>query len=390
MTHRQRLSALFFVALVTAASAAGGSSTRPAPASRPTQAAQPGDVVERPLRTSVLILTEGINGGAAGPRRHHVIAFSYDWNRERYRALEFSQPQRTSPPRYLACELNEDRFRALLDGVRDLGLAELPVEAPVASQDVYGRDIGLRFLHEDDGFWNRVTGGCVQQGSTVQPTEVQRERFDAVIAFIGRFADELPLQPATALDGSVAVIESNVLAAEYPRVVAELRADPHFAEVDFNRVQPLASGSNEFALALREWRHDVVGRPFTWPGYVLVSLQPGSTSRPSFSNEQYRPSPAVERERRATFVATHPELAPSIRDLIRAGWIEVGMTQDMVQAAWGEPESRSEASGIVRWDYGLHPGYRMGGQVTFAGGVVAVETNLARLRPYPGPCRQGP
>jgi hypothetical protein len=69
--------------------------------------------------------------------------------------------------------------------------------------------------------------------------------------------------------------------------------------------------------------------------------------------------PGANEQRRASYLAAHPELNPSIRELIEQGRVVPGMTKDQVRAAWGSPPAdcstwRSNLMEI--WDYCHHPG----------------------------------
>ena len=67
---------------------------------------------------------------------------------------------------------------------------------------------------------------------------------------------------------------------------------------------------------------------------------------------------------RALFVDAHPELSELMADAILNGQIMVGMTQDMVSAAWGKPsrvEAIDEEDVVTRWIYG---NYFVGGNIT--------------------------
>jgi hypothetical protein len=69
-------------------------------------------------------------------------------------------------------------------------------------------------------------------------------------------------------------------------------------------------------------------------------------------------------QKRSLYVDQHPELSVPVADAILNGQIMVGMTQEMVQAAWGkavrvEPVVREDA--VTQWIYG---NYFVGGNIT--------------------------
>jgi outer membrane protein assembly factor BamE (lipoprotein component of BamABCDE complex) len=84
--------------------------------------------------------------------------------------------------------------------------------------------------------------------------------------------------------------------------------------------------------------------------------------------------------KRSLFVDQHPELPSTMADAIRDGQITVGMTQEMVQVAWGKPVRTVEVQqvdAVSEWTYG---NYFMGGNITNlyfdpAGLLVRYEVN---------------
>jgi hypothetical protein len=69
--------------------------------------------------------------------------------------------------------------------------------------------------------------------------------------------------------------------------------------------------------------------------------------------------PGLNEQRRDNYVASHPNVDPATRSLIKGGRVAPGMTKDQVVAAWGNPPSdcpiwRSNLMEI--WDYCHHPG----------------------------------
>ena len=84
--------------------------------------------------------------------------------------------------------------------------------------------------------------------------------------------------------------------------------------------------------------------------------------------------------KRSLYVDQHPELPSTTADAIRDGQITVGMTQEMVQIAWGKPvrmEQVQQVDAVSEWTYG---NYFMGGNITNlyfdpAGLLVRYEVN---------------
>src|SRR5262245_3546650 len=84
--------------------------------------------------------------------------------------------------------------------------------------------------------------------------------------------------------------------------------------------------------------------------------------------------------KRSLYVDQHPELPATMADAIRDGQITVGMTQEMVQVAWGKPVRMGQVTQLdaaSEWTYG---NYFMGGNITnlyfdSAGLLVRYEVN---------------
>ncbi len=69
--------------------------------------------------------------------------------------------------------------------------------------------------------------------------------------------------------------------------------------------------------------------------------------------------PGLNEQRRADYLASHPNIDPATRSLIQDGRVAPGMTKDQVAAAWGTPPSDcpSWRSNLMEiWDYCHHPG----------------------------------
>jgi len=66
--------------------------------------------------------------------------------------------------------------------------------------------------------------------------------------------------------------------------------------------------------------------------------------------------PPAGRDTRTLFVTQHPEVSSNFAQAILAGNIIVGMSRDMVEAAWGEPtrimKDRTDGKGDEKWIYG--------------------------------------
>ncbi|SRR5579875_1459618 len=69
--------------------------------------------------------------------------------------------------------------------------------------------------------------------------------------------------------------------------------------------------------------------------------------------------PGLNQQRRANYLASHPNIDPATRSLIEKGRVAPGMTREQVLAAWGSPPSdcpRWRSNLMEIWDYCHHPG----------------------------------
>jgi hypothetical protein len=306
---------------------------------------------DRPLRASVLTLTQGITGSIHPAPRTCIASLSYDWNQGRFRAYS-AGIRSTSDGRgewqERQCELREEEFRRILDGVRDLGLGSLPLESPAEIEDIYSRDLGIQFLHGDVNWSNGAPGGCLRGHSSVQPTDEERERFDAVVAFIEQSLAALDPQPVLAADHCAATIEEPWVAAAFGRLAEQLRRGPLSDRLDYNHVhipkgRPQAAPI-EFHWAFDGGQHAKYERLPMGSDYYRIRM---GLEDPEIvvTNGDWNISPsAADRERRASFVAANPELSASQRELIQQGLISIGMTQAMIQAAWGQPKGQRSSA----------------------------------------------
>jgi hypothetical protein len=89
------------------------------------------------------------------------------------------------------------------------------------------------------------------------------------------------------------------------------------------------------------------------------------------ANERYEPSTCADNVRRRAFVVANPDLTTSQRKLIEQGLIAIGMTQAMIQAAWGEPRGLLEAEVSITPNYWNSSAHGMG--------LMFVDGKLARV-----------
>ena len=295
------------------------------------------------LRGSSIVLVEGINGGIVGPSRHRIVAFGFDWDRGVFRAVE----QRTQPllgartREFRARDLEGDEFRELVEGLLELGLPSLPLEEPSGCDDLYGRNTSIHFSHAARVWENRAPGGCVYTSSLTKVTEQQIATFDAAVALLNRALGAGRLQVATPLDSLPLRDRSEQEVRLLVRAVDVLRIKGLADRANTNDAMLVGVGKPGINIRIpcrsaQPFRSDrgTASRPVGWWDLRFDSdgdqiLEVVETPTPGAS--------AADTARREAFVAAHPELSAPQRELIRAGWIEDGMSEAMVRAAWGEP-----------------------------------------------------
>lgn len=315
---------------------------------------------EARLRTSSFVLTEGIRGGIVPATRHRQVVLGYDWNRRTFRAVErrLERGDATRPARsvVLAADIDPEAFGRFVLGVAEIGLTRLPTEDPPAGCDLYGRDVGIRYSWCGEVWHNQANGGCTVLGSAVQPTDDERRRFDAVIEHFESTFAGLDMQPASALD----LFTPRAWPAREMRVMNKICS--HLDEigvvddVDLRRVEieQTAPGRLEATIP---WLADQdrlrPNRPPaapTSPCVIGAAYDDGwrvalvRAERPTFARPEAN-------ARRAAFVEATPDLTRVESELVRAGWVDAGMTEAMIVASIGEPDARRSSGGEVRLTY---------------------------------------
>jgi hypothetical protein len=317
------------------------------------------------LRGSSIVLVEGIRGGIIGPTRHRTLVFGYDWNARAFRAVEQRLSRDpTEPGRvFQAGDLERDRFQRLVEQLLELGLPALPLEQPAACEDLYDRNTGIRFVHGGRSWENQAPGGCQSWRSSVQPTQGEVERFDAVRALLERTFAEGPLQPASAL----AWLPCNEWSEPQRQALAtavELLRERGSA-LEWNANEATFLGADAIGLHLR-----LPGRnaqPFTSdrstrvipPGSFDLWFAPGTDRVVQVRETPVASDGAADVARRRAFVEAHPELPAAARELVLAGWVGDGMSEAQIRAAWGEPLERRQDARHAELTYaraGVAPG----------------------------------
>jgi hypothetical protein len=151
------------------------------------------------------------------------------------------------------------------------------------------------------------------------------------------------------------------------RAVELAREEPDVALLDLNR--PRVSGGGPDWTVHFPWRWDQplpadpsAGGARPAERACLVHIRDDGDDRVA---AQAVPIDAqVDRERRAMFVLSHPSLPPLEHELVLAGWIERGMSDDAVRAAWGPPA-------FCRGDVWIYDRTRRPVTLRFAAGVLS-------------------
>ena len=338
--------------------------------------AQSPELSDAELKGCALVMTEGIRGGVGPPRPMRQVVMAFDWNTDSFRVAEWEGFTYRDPQTRVAGVSASD-FREILNHVAGLGIACLPLEDPIASEDIYGRNVGIQFQHGSTYWSNGAPSGCTSWPSFSQPNGEERERFDAILAYMEETLDSLPMQPGTVLDLQLVPVTCTFESRAYRTAIQHLKREPFAAEVDFNRIRRVWSGREgdviEFKFAWREAQHRP-GSVSNWPGYFEVEVN-GDLAR-TVSIVRPEGNLPEDRERRRAYVDAHPALSSGFRRLILTGWVGRGMTEAMALASWGPagrrdvqewggvtlrfdrgPRSLSFEDGRIRFELGI-PGHR--------------------------------
>jgi len=193
------------------------------------------DVQPPDLERASLAVTDGIVGGFVGRVPRVRLAAGYDRVERGFHVVR----RRSGPggDEVWVAELEPEEFRALLELAVSSGLAELPLEDPPSSTDVYGRNCQIRLEYGDVRWANGAPGGCVHGQSAVTPTEEQRRRFDEVVARLEQAVDGLPLLPGSGADLRRIPFLADVPALDtYRRVMDHVLSDPVRHTLDLERL----------------------------------------------------------------------------------------------------------------------------------------------------------
>jgi hypothetical protein len=171
------------------------------------------------------------------------------------------------------------------------------------------------------------------------PSEADVQAFAEIVAWISQTVGSLEFRPASALEAfSVAPgVELDSLDA-LRAALASVEEEPFAQDLDRNRATVVTEGS--LWTVHFPWRTSQPLR-LTGPGRCPPGgfrVQVDATSSRVVRTFGHRPETwDLDHLRRQAFLAEHAEIPSPTRDSLREGWLEPGMTREMVLAAWGAP-----------------------------------------------------
>lgn len=149
--------------------------------------------VEKIEEPRLVILTEGIVGGISSPIVRQEMIFYQDaagkcqvWTRKLKEApFQFT---------YYFSDYSSLKFDQLLSELS--GVKDLPLENPVAGEDIYQLDTSLGVFTENWQWMNQAPIGCVHAKSEVMPNQKQKKKFQEAVQQIKLELDALNLRAA--------------------------------------------------------------------------------------------------------------------------------------------------------------------------------------------------
>ncbi|KAM3580381.1 hypothetical protein VKS41_007047 [Umbelopsis sp. WA50703] len=126
-----------------------------------------------------VFLREGIVGGFAGPTIKQVVEINGDSNGA---VVAHSTLKAGSKFDYnqASGDVSPQEIHTLMSDLRSQ-LSQLPLEKPMGSDDIYGRDISLGFFTDEFQWQNGGPEGCNRSPSETQATEQQKAVFNELV-----------------------------------------------------------------------------------------------------------------------------------------------------------------------------------------------------------------
>jgi len=126
-----------------------------------------------------VFLREGMVGGFVGPTIKQVVEINGDSNGAVI-AHSTLKPGSKFDYNQQSGEVTPQEIHSLMADLHSQ-LKQLPLEEPIGSDDIYGRDISLGFFTSDFQWQNGGPEGCTRSPSSTQPTEQQKAVFNELV-----------------------------------------------------------------------------------------------------------------------------------------------------------------------------------------------------------------
>ena len=142
----------------------------------------------------LIFLTEGVVGGINAPIVRQQIIFYQDTKGENkvwVRKLKEAPFKYT----YYFAKYDLSQFEALLGKLSVL--KGLPLENPVAGDDIYQLDTELGVFSNQWQWMNQAPGGCIRMKSEVAPSKRQKEKFQETVQLVKTELTSLNLEETT-------------------------------------------------------------------------------------------------------------------------------------------------------------------------------------------------
>ncbi|KAJ2961253.1 hypothetical protein NQZ79_g3508 [Umbelopsis isabellina] len=126
-----------------------------------------------------VFLREGIVGGFAGPTIKQVVEINGDSNGAVI-AHSTLKPGSKFDYNQASGDVSPQEIHTLMSDLRSQ-LSQLPLEKPMGSDDIYGRDISLGFFTDEFQWQNGGPEGCNRSPSETQVTDQQKAVFNELV-----------------------------------------------------------------------------------------------------------------------------------------------------------------------------------------------------------------
>ncbi|KAI8330457.1 hypothetical protein BC941DRAFT_456746 [Chlamydoabsidia padenii] len=126
-----------------------------------------------------IVLREGITGGFVGPTIKQVVEIRGD---DAGASILHANLKTSSKSDYTTQtgSLAPEQVQTLTRSLKD-ALAQLPIETPPGSEDIYGLDTSISFMSDDFQWQNGGPEGCGGGISDVQASPEQKQAFQTLV-----------------------------------------------------------------------------------------------------------------------------------------------------------------------------------------------------------------